>query len=185
VKRILFALAGLVVAAVSLAQLTKYKDWDKSPEAYFLTSTERADWKKVATDQDAEQFIALYWAKRGGEAFKQEVARRIGAADQQFKLARYHRGADSVRGRILACTGAVADAEVLVREALAILEPTDAPVLQIEAYLDLGEVLVAAGRIDEARTAYEAARALADEKGGVVTLGAVIRRIEGLDTAQV
>ena len=104
-KRILFALAGLVVAAVSLAQLTKYKDWDKSPEAYFLTSTERADWKKVATDQDAEQFIALYWAKRGGEAFKQEVARRIGAADQQFKLARYHRGADSVRGRILVVMG--------------------------------------------------------------------------------
>jgi len=105
VKKILFALAGLAVAAVSLAQLTKYKDWDKSPEAYFLTSTERADWKKVATDQDAEQFIALYWAKRGGEAFKQEIARRIGAADQQFKLARYHRGADSVRGRILVVMG--------------------------------------------------------------------------------
>ena len=104
-KRILFALAGLAVAAVSLAQLTKYKDWDKSPEAYFLTSTERADWKKVATDQDAEQFIALYWAKRGGETFKQEIARRIAAADQQFKLARYHRGADSVRGRILVVMG--------------------------------------------------------------------------------
>ncbi|HET7515089.1 MAG TPA: AAA family ATPase [Gaiella sp.] len=91
----------------------------------------------------------------------------------------------SVRGRILASTGATAEAEVLVREALAILEPTDAPVLQIEAYLDLGEVLVAAGRIEEARAAYQTARALADEKGGVVTLGAVIRRIEGLDTAPV
>jgi len=91
----------------------------------------------------------------------------------------------SVRGRILARSGSGDEAEGLVREALAILEPTDAPVLQIEAYIDLGEVLVAAGRIKEARAAYAAARALADEKGGVVTLGAVIRRIEGLDTAQV
>ena len=91
----------------------------------------------------------------------------------------------SVRGRILARTGALVEAEGLVREALAILEPTDAPVLRSEAYVDLGEVLVAAGRIEEARAAYEAARALAEEKGGVVTLGAVIRRIEGLDTAPV
>jgi hypothetical protein len=66
VKKILMALAGLALAATSLAQLTKYKDWDKGPEAYFLTSAERAEWKKVATDQDAEQFIALYW--RSAEA---------------------------------------------------------------------------------------------------------------------
>jgi GWxTD domain-containing protein len=105
VKKVLMALAGLAFAATSLAQLTKYKDWDKGPEAYFLTSQERADWKKVANDQDAEQFIATYWAKRGGEAFKQEVARRIAAADQQFKLARYHRGAESVRGHVLIVLG--------------------------------------------------------------------------------
>jgi GWxTD domain-containing protein len=105
VKKILIALAGIAIAATSLAQLTKYKDWEKGPEAYFLTATERADWKKVASDQDAEQFIALYWAKRGGEAFKQEIARRIAAADQQFKLARYHRGADSVRGHLLVVLG--------------------------------------------------------------------------------
>ena len=86
----------------------------------------------------------------------------------------------SVRGLILARTGALVEAEGLLREALAILEPTDAPVLRSEAYVDLGEVLVAAGRVEEARAAYEAARALAEEKGGVVTLGAVIRRIEGL-----
>ena len=104
-KKILMALAGLALAATSLAQLTKYKDWDKGPEAYFLTSAERAEWKKVATDQDAEQFIALYWAKRGGEPFKQEIARRIAAADQQFKLARYRRGAESVRGHLLVVLG--------------------------------------------------------------------------------
>jgi tetratricopeptide (TPR) repeat protein len=91
----------------------------------------------------------------------------------------------AVQGRIHARAGAFDEAERLVREALAILEPTDAPVLRLEAYLDLGEVLAAAGRMDEARAAYEAGRALAEQKGGVVALGAVIVRIEGLDAAQV
>lgn len=45
--------------------MAKYKDWDKTPEAYFLTPAERAEWKKVSTDEDAEKFIGLYFAKRG------------------------------------------------------------------------------------------------------------------------
>ena len=57
------------------------------------------------------------------------------------------------------------------------------PVLRLEAELDLGDVLVAAGRNEDARSAYEAARELAERKGGVVLLGAVIRRLEGLDAA--
>ncbi|MFY9550216.1 MAG: GWxTD domain-containing protein, partial [Thermoanaerobaculia bacterium] len=104
-KKILFALAGLAIAVSALAELTKYKDWDKSAEAYFLTPAERAEWKKVASDEEAEKFVALYYAKRGGEPFKQEVARRIAAADQQFKSARYKRGSDSVRGRLLVTLG--------------------------------------------------------------------------------
>jgi GWxTD domain-containing protein len=105
VKKLLFALAGILVAASALADLTKYKDWDKGPEAYFLTTAERAEWKNVANDEDADKFIALYYAKRGGEAFKQEISRRIAAADQQFKMQRYKRGADSVRGHLLIVMG--------------------------------------------------------------------------------
>ncbi len=104
-KRVVFALAGLALALSALAELSKYKDWDRSPEAYFLTPAERTAWKALTTDEEAEKFIALYWAKRGGEPFKQEVSRRIAAADQQFKLARYKRGADSVRGRLLVTLG--------------------------------------------------------------------------------
>jgi GWxTD domain-containing protein len=105
VKKLSFALAGILLAASALAELTKNKDWDKSPEAYFLTTAERAEWKNVATDEDADKFIALYYAKRGGDAFKQEVSRRIAAADQQFKMQRYKRGADSVRGHLLIVMG--------------------------------------------------------------------------------
>jgi GWxTD domain-containing protein len=105
VKKALLVLAGFAVAVSALAQLTKYKDWDKSAEAYFLTPAERTEWKNVGSDADAEKFIALYYAKRGGEPFKQEIARRIAAADQQFKSARYKRGSDSVRGHLLVVLG--------------------------------------------------------------------------------
>jgi GWxTD domain-containing protein len=105
VKKVFIVLAVLAFAASALAELSKYKDWDKSPEAYFLTPTERSEWKGVQTDEEAEKFIALYYARRGGEAFKQEISRRIAAADQQFKMARYKRGADSVRGRLLIVLG--------------------------------------------------------------------------------
>jgi len=105
VKKLLFALVGILLAASALAELTKYKDWDKSPEAYFLTTAERAEWKSVSNDEDADKFIALYYAKRGGDAFKQEISRRIAAADQQFKMQRYKRGADSVRGHLLIVMG--------------------------------------------------------------------------------
>jgi GWxTD domain-containing protein len=106
VKKLLLALAGIALAASAVADLTKFKDWDKSPEAYFLTPAERTEWKNVKTDDDAEKFVALYYARRGGDSFKQEVSRRIAAADQQFKLQRYKRGADSVRGHLLIVLGA-------------------------------------------------------------------------------
>jgi class 3 adenylate cyclase/tetratricopeptide (TPR) repeat protein len=87
------------------------------------------------------------------------------------------------RGRLLARREELAEGEALVREALDVLAPTDFTVLQVWAYLDLGEVLLAAGRNDETRRAYEAARALAEDKGGVVTIGTVFQRLEELDTA--
>ncbi len=39
----------------------------------------------------------------------------------------------------------------MVREALGLLEPTDATLLLVDAQRDLGEVLAAAGRLDAAR----------------------------------
>jgi class 3 adenylate cyclase/tetratricopeptide (TPR) repeat protein len=87
------------------------------------------------------------------------------------------------QGRILARRGELEEAERLVLEAIVLLEPTDATVIQLDAYLDLGEVLVAAGRPAAAREAYEVARRYAESKGGVVVLTGVLRRLESLDTA--
>ena len=103
-KRFFSAAAAFAVASVALCQLSKYKDWAKSPEAYFLTGPEKQEWAKVQSDADAEKFIADYWAKRGGERFKEAVTRRIAAADQQFKMRR-QKGSESTRGRVFITLG--------------------------------------------------------------------------------
>jgi GWxTD domain-containing protein len=104
VKKFLLAAAALAIASVALCQVSKYKDWPKSPEAYFLTPAEKQEWSKVATDAEAEKFIADYWATRGGGRFKDAIERRIAAADQQFKLRR-QKGSESVRGRVFIVLG--------------------------------------------------------------------------------
>jgi GWxTD domain-containing protein len=101
---------GLAFAAISLAQLVKHKDWGKSAEAYFLTPAEKQAWSKVANDDEATKFIAEYWARRdpnpatAANEFRDDVNRRIAAADEQFKM-RSHRGSETSRGRLLVTLG--------------------------------------------------------------------------------
>jgi GWxTD domain-containing protein len=110
VRRALIAAVGLAFAAVSLAQLSKYKDWGKSADAYFLTPAEKEAWSKVGTDDQAEKFIADYWARRdpnpatAANEFRDGVGRRIAAADEQFKM-RTKRGSETNRGRLLVTLG--------------------------------------------------------------------------------
>jgi class 3 adenylate cyclase/tetratricopeptide (TPR) repeat protein len=56
---------------------------------------------------------------------------------------------------VLASRGEHAEAVRLAREAVAIMEPTDALCVAGQVLGDLAEVLIAAGRVDEARTALE------------------------------
>ena len=109
-KRAIITGVGLAFAAISLAQPVKLKDWGKSAEAYFLTPSEKQAWSKVATDDDAAKFIAEYWAKRdpnpatAANEFRDDVNRRIAAADEQFKM-RSRRGSETSRGRLLVTLG--------------------------------------------------------------------------------
>ncbi len=74
----------LVPASLSADRLsTKYRSWDKSPEAYFPTSEERAQGKRVQADADAEKFVADSFARRGPD-FPAMLKERIAAADKYF-----------------------------------------------------------------------------------------------------
>ncbi|MGH9400020.1 MAG: GWxTD domain-containing protein [Thermoanaerobaculia bacterium] len=104
-KKGILVLLVFAAAAAAFGELSKHKDWTKSAEAYFLTPAEREEWARLSNDDEAEKFIALYWAKRGGDAFKAEISRRIAAADQQFKMRRFEHGSQSARGRLLVVLG--------------------------------------------------------------------------------
>jgi GWxTD domain-containing protein len=81
----------------------QYKRWDRTPEAYFLTNTERAEWKKVKTDQEAQNFILDYKSKRGPE-FEKMLKERIAAADKYFSAGET-KGSETLRGKVIIVFG--------------------------------------------------------------------------------
>jgi ATP/maltotriose-dependent transcriptional regulator MalT len=83
-----------------------------------------------------------------------------------------------VRGKLLARDGSFDEAESCVREALAILEPTDHVLLRYGALLDLAEVQQLAGR--PSRDSLDEARSLAQAKASSVMAAAA----EGLLAAE-
>ncbi len=79
----------------------------------------------------------------------------------------------SVRARVLAASGDHEHAIALAREAVSILQPTDAAVVQADALVDLAEVLRAGGEAREAESSLWAALELNERKGNVVAAGRV------------
>ncbi len=110
-RRVPLALVLLLAAAPSLAALDKYKAWNKSPEFSFLaTEAEQKDWKKIASDEDAERFVQLFWAKRDPDLktavneFKVAFDQRVKEADLHFYSVRT-RGALTERGKLFVLVG--------------------------------------------------------------------------------
>ena len=98
-------------AGPAAAALDKYKDWEKSPEyQYLATDADKKDWKKAASDEDAEKFIALFWARRDPDIktprneFRERFDALVKLADERFTLGK-KRGALTERGRALILIG--------------------------------------------------------------------------------
>lgn len=90
-----------LASAVRLAALPSpktFRDWIKSPEAYYATQEEREEWARIGTEEDATRFIAMYWARRG-EAFRLDVQRRIEFAERKFAVGSTP-GSRTARGRV-------------------------------------------------------------------------------------
>ncbi len=79
------------------------KDWAKSPEAYFLTSQERVEWKTIREDEQARDFIARYLARRGPD-FRGILTERIGVADKYFSAGKV-KGSETLRGKVIIVFG--------------------------------------------------------------------------------
>jgi GWxTD domain-containing protein len=104
-KKTTLILAILLVGPALFADglSRQYKKWDRTPEAYFLTRAERAQWKNVRTDAEAQNFILDYKAKRGPE-WQKAVNERIAAADKYFSAGET-KGSETLRGKIIILFG--------------------------------------------------------------------------------
>src|SRR5258708_8750607 len=67
-----------------------YKKWLQEEVPYITTSEERAAFKKLATDEEREQFIEQFWERRNPSPgspeneFKEEYYRRIAYANEHY-----------------------------------------------------------------------------------------------------
>jgi Flp pilus assembly protein TadD len=73
-----------------------------------------------------------------------------------------------VRAKVLARRGELVEAERLAREALSLSPGSEAPVHHGDALVDLGIVLAAAGKRDDALAALDEARSVYESKGYVL-----------------
>jgi GWxTD domain-containing protein len=105
-NRLLSAIAimSFVVPALLAGSLSKYQNWANSPQGYFMTAAERAEWNAtVKTDAEAEEFVKKFLAKRD-PGFATDVAQRAEMADKHLSVAG-RAGSLTTRGKIIILLG--------------------------------------------------------------------------------
>jgi len=111
---------------------------------------------------------ALYRLGELDEAERRsEISEELGASDDHLNEATWR----ALRAKVLAARGDLDTAEALAREAVAIAATTDFFELLAGAWLDLGEILQAAGKTQEAMSAAEEALTRYEQKGNRVGAG--------------
>jgi GWxTD domain-containing protein len=91
-KRItIVAMLSAGLAAASFAALSgTFRDWAKGPVQYIMTPAETAVWNQLTSDDQAQQFIDLFWARRDPtpatpqNEFREEFEARVKYADEHF-----------------------------------------------------------------------------------------------------
>ncbi|GEM_PF-631055 len=111
-KTLLACLAMFILVTPAWAQLTeKYATWPDGPVKFLLTEKEAAEYATLTSDEAAQHFIDLFWAKRDPDLntrineFKVDFDARVVAADTQFTEKDGTRGALTERGKTLILLG--------------------------------------------------------------------------------
>src|SRR5207302_11511107 len=88
-----FLIAAILTAAAAtsaFAALSPAKaDFGKGPAQYLMTAEEKAAWKNIQTDAAADEFIALFWARRDPtpatprNEFREEFEARVKTAEDR------------------------------------------------------------------------------------------------------
>lgn len=110
-RAVLTFVSLILVTAPAWAQLSeKYASWPDGPAGLLLTQQERTAYKAITSDEAAQKFIDLFWAKRDPDLntrvneFKVDFDARVAAADKAFGEGET-RGALTDRGKTLVLLG--------------------------------------------------------------------------------
>jgi hypothetical protein len=86
-KSFVAAVALFAVAITAQAGLSsQYKNWENSPQGYFMTAAERSEWKSINSDEAAAAFVKSFVERRGGEKWVAEVGKTKGSTTLRGKL---------------------------------------------------------------------------------------------------
>jgi len=103
--------AGGATAAAAPADLSEtYREWRSGPAQVLMTPAEEKAWQAVASDEEAETFVRLFWARRDptvgtvlNEA-RRDFEQRVAYADETF-AEEDTRGSLTDRGRVFLLMG--------------------------------------------------------------------------------
>ncbi|HYU25116.1 MAG TPA: GWxTD domain-containing protein, partial [Thermoanaerobaculia bacterium] len=96
----LLAFAGSALAALS----PENAKWGEGPVQFLMTKEEAAQWKTLQTDAEADAFMTVFWARRGGVAAREDQEARWKYSDEKFSAGKM-KGSMSDRGKILSLFG--------------------------------------------------------------------------------
>lgn len=101
----------LTVAVNGFAAMSKtYADWGKGAFQHLMTSDERKQWSAIQTDEQAKQFIDLFWARRDPtpatpeNEFRTAMEERAAVADTRFSTSKV-KGSATDRGKVFVALG--------------------------------------------------------------------------------
>src|SRR4051812_2945643 len=104
-RSLLFAVALVCsLAALAAPPAENPLDFGKGPMQWLMTKEEQRAWRNVKTEQQAKDFIDLFWVRRDptpntlANENKIEIEQRVREADKRFMEGR-KRGALTERGR--------------------------------------------------------------------------------------
>lgn len=96
-------LSIVIVTSAFAAVPDAFKDWENSPQGYFMTRAEHQEWAAIKTPEEAQRFVDQFLAKRGPN-FAASVAASAGQADKHLTIGKLA-GSKTLRGKLVILLG--------------------------------------------------------------------------------
>ena len=70
-------LLSIAIIAPAFAASPDVKDWEHSPQAYFMTKAEQREWTEIKTQEEAQRFIVTQMLEHSIEALRRFLEQRV------------------------------------------------------------------------------------------------------------